>query len=113
LLALSKLTDVVEVKFILTIISGDCLLTVSRDKRDHNITDPELDVAMNDTLTYSTNLSNQYYVRVVAYAPSYYSLTAIVKRKNGKSDDNKTTDSTIVPLNEGISQMFYLDNTQL
>jgi hypothetical protein len=87
-------------------------LTASRDKREHNLTDTELDVAMNDTLTYRDNLSNQYYVRVISYAPSYYSLTAVIKRKNGKSE-NQSTDSAIVPLNEGISQMFYLDSIQL
>ena len=113
LLALSRVEDVVEVHLLLTIISGDCLLWSTNIDRNLNLTDPGVDVGMNDTILYTQNIKSSYYVRVQGYLPSYYTLTAVIKRKSkNSSDDNPSFDSAVVQLTEGPSQIAFLNGSQ-
>lgn len=113
LLPLSDVNDISEVHIFLTIISGDALLYVSKDRRDHNMTDPEVDVAMNDSLIYKQNITSAYYIRVQAYSHSYYSLTAIIKRKSGDStSSNSTIEDNAILLTEGPSQLSFINSAQ-
>lgn len=113
LLALAHVEDVAEVHLLLTVISGDCLLWATTLSRDLNMTDIGVEIGMNDTLLYTKDIKGNYYVRVQAYTPSYYSLTAVIKRKNnGSTDDKSSFDSAVVQLTEGPSQISFINSTQ-
>lgn len=108
LLDLSNVADIYEVNLVLTTISGDCLLWATEKDRDTNITDTAAEIGMNDTIVYDKNISKRYYVRVLGYAPSYYSLTAVIHRKSGDTEHSKDYAVAPVQLIEGPSQMGFL-----
>lgn len=100
--SLNDLANVQSITFILSIISGDCLLMSATDARYHSITDPEVEIGINDTITYKKDkLARQYFLQVVTYIPCYYTLTALVDRSN-------IEEATL--LTEGISQYSFFDS---
>jgi hypothetical protein len=79
---LAKTTDVEEVRFYITVISGDCILVGSPTKRFPKLhDDPPNDIAKEDTLSY-TSIAQIYYLSVKCFEVSLYSITASVKRAN-------------------------------
>lgn len=79
--ALTDLSSVKEVKFALTVLSGDCQLFISNDQRHVNLTDKEVTVAKDNHISFTTSeLHNYYYPAVHCYDESFYSISVSVDR---------------------------------
>lgn len=65
---------------------------------------------MNDTLKFTGDISKAYYIKIQAYTISYYTLTAVVKRKGDIS--NRLYDPSKAPLRliEGLAQLYATDD---
>jgi hypothetical protein len=82
LFGLADTDKVEEVRFYITVISGDCTLIGSPTKRYPTLhDDPPIDVAKQDALIY-TSISKMYYLAVKCFEVSLYTLTVTVQRSN-------------------------------
>lgn len=111
--ALSQIEDILEVKFYLTVMSGECLLTAATDRRDHHMRDPEVKIAIDDTLSFKNELvAKQYFLKVDSETNSLYSLRAVVKRKTDPNASASLDDRTPIYLSEGIAQLVSISSEQ-
>jgi hypothetical protein len=86
--SLKDTQDVTEVRFFLSVISGDCLLSSALDRRNHSFQDSGVKYAFNHSLRYN-EISRQYYLQVKCFANSFFSVVAQVTRAGSSSaDDN-------------------------
>lgn len=104
-LVFPTVTEISSVKFILTVISGNCYLSGSTNRTAKEIGDERNRLAVKNILRYGTPISDQYYLKVLCVQPSYYSLLAVVTRGDSGS---------LQPfqLAEGISQQFSLGKSE-
>lgn len=65
---------------------------------------PNVQMERSGTIKYTGNISSRYYLKVQAYTVSYYTLTAVVNRK--QSDSNELLETLPLHLTEGIAQLF-------
>lgn len=97
-----------SVLFYLTVISGDCLLVGSTKGRKVEVGASDVDIAISDTLKYTKDIAKKYYLKVMAYSRSYYTLTAVVVRRSSSS--NTSLARVPLPLTEGVAQLFSTDD---
>jgi hypothetical protein len=74
--------------------------------RKIEIGSPDVQVAINDTVKYTGDISKNYYLKVQGYSSSYYTLTAMVKRKNDSTNKKFLPSNNPLLLTEGIAQLF-------
>jgi len=97
-----------EIRFYITVISGDCVMIGSPTKRFPNLhDDPPNDVAREDALTY-TSISNFYYLSVRCFEMSLYSITVSVKRVNTSAEQPKHT----IELEEGLLNKYSMNSRE-
>lgn len=101
-----------DIKFILTLISGDCNLFISSDHRHSNLTDSQVQLVRQNQVSFQQgNISEHYFPAVKCYDDSFYTLLVAVSR--APVDTLKPTEN-FVPLTliEGVHQSFIMGKQQ-
>lgn len=109
---LTGIPNVVEMKMVLTMLSGDCQLWVANDKRHDNLSDfTVMHAKGNHFSVLPGNLHKDYYAMVSCLEDSFYTLTVAVNRH--PIDSYRDHENFIpVTLTESLPQKFKFTSNQ-
>jgi hypothetical protein len=116
---IGKIKDVDEVRFYLTVISGDCYMLVANSSSQNY---DEMYTSMWNVVSFKESISNVYYLTIIASEQSYFMVNSHVIRykhtPGNLSDPTKNTSIAsdtkrgYVALEKDIAHTFTIDSSE-